>query len=140
MCCKKKKNVSGKPHTLPYVFTLEQWHSTRISLLIGYIFFFFFYNSLTLSCLLPQDFSHSSSLRTNCTQSWYFVLSQLVIRPKKQEQEQEQEPEPEPEQEKEQEQEKNKNQIKFSDFFFFFFFSNGFDHNQTNKQLMKPEQ
>ena len=109
----KKKNVSGKPHTLPYVFTLEQWHSTCISLLIGY-FFFFFYNSLILSCLLPQEFSHSSSLRTNCTQSWYFVLSQLVIRPKKQEQEPDQ--------------------------IFRFFFRNRFNHSQTNKQLMKPKQ
>ena len=36
----KKKNVSGNPHTLPYVFTLEQWHSTRISLLIDNFFFF----------------------------------------------------------------------------------------------------
>ncbi len=56
--------------------------------------------------------SYSSSLRTNWTQSRQcnLVLSQLVIRSKKQEQKQEQkpEPEPEPEQEQEQEQEQGK--------------------------------
>ena len=151
MCC-KKKHVSGKPHTLPYMFTLEQWHSTCISLLIGYFLYIFFYNSLTLSCLLPQEFSHSSSLRTNWTQSRQcnFVLSQLVIRSKKeQEQEQEQQPEPEKELEQKQEQVSRKLMLYAAPLlirlikifgFFFFFFNNWFDHNQTNKQMTKPEQ
>ena len=102
--------------------------------------FFFFDNSLTLSCLLPQEFSHSSSLRTNWTQSRQcnLVLSQLVIWSKKQEQEQEHKQEQEQEQEPEQEQEQgnkaewksdyndvcspvdDKAQQKISDFFFFF--------------------
>jgi hypothetical protein len=91
---------------------------------LAIFFSFSFYNSLTLSCLLPQEFSHSSSLRTNCTQSWYFVLSQIVIRPKKQEQEPEQEQEQEQEPEPEQEQEQEPDQIfGFLFFFFFFFFS-----------------
>ena len=73
---------------------------------LNWLFFFFFFdNSLTLSCLLPQEFSHSSFLRTNWTQSRQcnLVLSQLVIRSKKQEQKQEPKPEPELEQEQEQE-------------------------------------
>ena len=97
--------------------------------------FFFFDNSLTLSCLLPQEFSHSSSLRTNWTQSRQcnLVLSQLVIWFKKQEQEQEHKQEQEPEQEQEQGNKAewksdyndvcnpvdDKAQQKFSDFFFF---------------------
>ena len=114
---------------------------------LNWFFFFFLYNSLTLSYLLPQEFSHSSSLRTNWTQSRQcnLVLSLLVIWSKKQEQEQEQEHEQEQEQEHKQEQEQepeqeqeqgnkvewksdyndvcspvdDKAQQKFSDFFFF---------------------
>ena len=75
-------------------------------------FFFFFDNSFTLSCLLPQEFSHSSSLRTNWTQSRQckLGLSQQVIRSKKLEQEQESEQEQEPEQEQEQKPEQEQEQ------------------------------
>ena len=105
---------------------------------------FFFYNSLTLSCLLPQEFSHSCSSRPNWTQSRNknknLVLSQLVIRSKKQEQELE----PEQEQGNKNKWKSNYNDVcspvddkahkKFSDFFFFFS-ATDLITNQTNKSL-----